>query len=63
MAHNDFETVKATLDSIQAREKITETIAKDPTNVSKKEETLKTVEDKMKEDVEAVVGKIELKKF
>ena len=63
MAHSDFKTVKATLDSIQAREKITETIAKDPNNVSKKEETLKTVEDKMKEDVEAVVGKVELKKF
>lgn len=63
MAHSDFKTVKATLDSIQAREKITETIASDPNNVSKKEETLKTVEDKMKEDVEAVVGKVELKKF
>ena len=63
MAHSDFKTVKATLDSIQAREKITETIAKDPNNVNKKEETLKTVEDKMKEDVEAVVGKVELKKF
>lgn len=63
MAHSDFETVKATLDSIQAREVITETIAKDPANASKKEETLKTVEDKMKEKVEEVYGKMELKKF
>lgn len=63
MAHSDFETVKATLNSIQAREKITETIANDPANTKHIEETMKDVEAKMQEQVEKVVGKVELKKF
>ena len=63
MAQSNFEMVKATLDSIQAREKISAKIANDPANAKAAEEALKTAEQKMAEKVEAVVGKIEFKKF
>lgn len=63
MAHADFATVEATLNTIQARENITAQIAGDPANVKAAEETLKTVEEKAKEQVEKVVGKVQFLKF
>lgn len=63
MAQSNFEMVKATLDSIQAREKISKQIAQDPANAAAAAEAMKTAEQKMAEKVEEVVGKIELKKF
>lgn len=62
-AHADFATVEATLGSIQARENITEQIATDPDNINSIEDTLKTVEEKTKEKVEEVVGKVQFLKF
>lgn len=63
MAQVKFEMVKATLDSIQAREKISEQIANDPANAKAAEEAMKTAEQKMAEKVAEVVGKVEFKKF
>lgn len=63
MAQTNFDMVKATLDSIQAREKISEQIANDPANAQAAANAMKTAEQKMAEEVEKVVGKIELKKF
>ncbi len=63
MARTNFEMVKATLDSIQAREKISEQIANDPANTQAAADAMKTAEQKMAEQVEKVVGKVELKKF
>lgn len=63
MAKADFETVKATLASIQAREVITEEIAKDPANVDHIKETLTDVDAKMKEEIHARLGKVTFEKF
>lgn len=63
MAQSDFATVKSTLASIQAREVITEVIAKDATNVGDIENTLKDVDDKMQATIEAKFGKVEFEKF
>lgn len=63
MAKADFKTVKATLASIQAREKITEEIAKDPANVDKIEETLADVDAQMKEKIHAKFGDVKFETF
>lgn len=63
MAKSDFDTVKATLASIQAREVITQVIASDPENVAKVEETLNDVEARIKEQVKAKFGDIKFEKF
>ena len=63
MATKNFETVKAALDSIKGRDKITEQIANDPENVNHVQSELKTAEEKIAEKVKAVVGEVELKKF
>ena len=63
MAEADFETVKATLASIQAREIITEEIAKDAANVDKIEETLTDVEAQMKAKVKEHLGEVKFEKF
>ncbi len=63
MAHNNFEVVKATLASIQGRDKISKEIASDPKNIQHVQDAMKTAEEKMAEKVEAVVGKIEFEKF
>lgn len=63
MAKADFETVKSTLASIQAREVITEEIAKDPANVDKIEETLTDVEAQMKAKVKEHLGEVKFEKF
>lgn len=63
MAKADFETVKATLASIQAREVITEAIAKDPANIDRIEETLTDVEAQMKEKIKAHLGEVKFDTF
>lgn len=63
MAHADFGTVKATLESIQARETITEVIANEPSNVDKIEETLTDVEAQMKAKIEERLGKVSFQTF
>lgn len=63
MAQSNFDMVKTTLDSIQARVKISAVIANDPANAQAAEEALETAEQKMAAQVEAVVGKVEFKKF
>lgn len=63
MAQSDFATVKSTLASIQAREVITEVIAKDPENVDKIDKTLEDVDAKMKATIEEKLGKVEFEKF
>lgn len=63
MAHNNFEVVKATLASIQGRDKISKEIASDPENIQHVQDAMKTAEEKMAEKVEAVVGKVEFAKF
>lgn len=55
--------VKATLNSIPGRDKISEKIADDPENVKHVQDELKTVEEKMTEKVMAVVGDIKLQTF
>lgn len=63
MAQGNFDTVKATLASIQAREKITEKIAEDPENVAKIEDTMKDVDAKMKEAIKEHLGEVKFEKF
>lgn len=59
MAKSNFETVKSTLDSIQARDVITEVIASNPENVAKIDETVNEIRTK----AEARFGKITFEKF
>jgi len=63
MAQANLETVKTTLDSIPAREVISQQIANDPANKDHIEEGLKDAQAKMAEKVKAVVGDVELKTF
>lgn len=56
MATSNFELAEKTLDSIPAREKITQQIATDPANVQAAAEAVKTAEEKMAEKVKAIVG-------
>lgn len=64
MAHNNFEMVKATLDSIQGRQTITKAIAQDPANVQAAQDALDAAEKEVQEKVTKVVGEnFELKKF
>lgn len=63
MAQSDFDTVKSTLASIQAREVITEKIAKDKDNVSQIKDTLKDVDAQMKAKIEENLGKVTFEKF
>lgn len=57
MATKNFDLAKATLDSIPARDKISTEIENDKDNVEKVKDSVHTVEAKMAEQVEAVVGK------
>lgn len=57
MAMKNFDLAKATLDSIPARDKISTEIENDKDNVEKVKDSVHTVEAKMAEQVEAVVGK------
>lgn len=64
MAHNNFEMVKATLDSIQGRQTITKAIAQDPANTQAAQDAINAAEKEVQEKVTKVVGeKFELKKF
>lgn len=56
MADIDFETVKATLESIPTRDKITEAIANDPANVQAAATSMKDTDKELAEKVNAVVG-------
>ena len=57
MAATNFKLVQDTIGSIPAREKISEQIATDPDNAKAAATALKSAEQKMAEQVEAVVGK------
>ncbi|MFT0409918.1 hypothetical protein [Bacteroides thetaiotaomicron] len=63
MAESDFATVKSTLASIQAREVITEVIAKDPANEGKIEETLKDVDAQMQAKIKEKLGDVKFETF
>jgi hypothetical protein len=63
MAESNLELVKNTLGGIPAREKISTEIANDPGNKKDAQETMKTAEQKMAEQVAAVVGDLKLKTF
>ena len=64
MAEANFTLAESTLNSIPAREQITQEIANDPKNIQAATETIKTVEEKMSEKVNAVVGeKFEFKRL
>ena len=57
MAKTNFELVQATLNTINPSEKISEKIANDPSNVENAEQGLTDAEKRMKDAVEAAVGK------
>lgn len=63
MATTDFTMVKATLASIQAREKITKEIAKDPANIDKIEDTLTDVEAQAQAAIKERLGEVKFAKF
>lgn len=64
MAGTNFELVQNTINSIPAREKISEEIAADPANVQAAAAAMKSAEEKMAEKVSAVVGeKFEFRKL
>lgn len=63
MAHSDFATVKATLESIQGRDKITEKIAADPANVEHIEDAMKDVDAAMKQAIKDNLGDVKFAKF
>lgn len=64
MAGSNYELTEKTLASIPAREKITHEIATDPDNVQAAKTAARTVEEKMAEKVNAVVGEsFEFKKM
>ena len=57
MAKTNFELVQANLNTINPSEKISEKIANDPSNVENAEQGLTDAEKRMKDAVEAAVGK------
>lgn len=64
MAETNFETVKATLNSIEGRKVISEEIAKDPKNIEHANDAMTEAEKKVQAEVTKVVGEnFELKKF
>ena len=64
MANSNYTLAEKTLASIPAREKITHEIATDPDNVQAAKKAARTAEEKMAEQVNAVVGeKFEFKKM
>ena len=64
MAQNNFDTVKATLASIEGRKVISEVIAKDPKNQEQARNGMTEAEQQMQAKVTEVVGEnFELKKF
>lgn len=63
MAQDNLETVQTTLESIPAREVISQQIASDPQNKANADDALKTAQEKMAEKVKAVVGDVQLKTF
>ncbi len=57
LAENNFDLVKDTLDAIPVPEQISKEIAGDPANIQAAIDATRTVEDKVAEQVQAVVGK------
>lgn len=57
MAQTNFALVQSTIDSIPSREKISQQIAADPANVQAAADATRGVEERMAEEVAAVVGK------
>ncbi|WP_462353890.1 Clp protease ClpP [Alistipes timonensis] len=57
MAQTNFTLVQSTIDSIPAREKISQQIAADPANVQAATAAIRGAEERMAEEVESVVGK------
>lgn len=56
MAHSNLETVKATLDSITGREKISEQIATDPANIDNAKDNLTEAQKKLQAEIEARIA-------
>lgn len=56
MAHSNLETVKATLDSITGREKISEEIATDPANIDNAKDNLTEAQKKLQAEIEARIA-------
>ncbi len=56
MAHSNLDTVKATLDSITGREKLSEQIANDPANVDAAKDNLTEAEKKLQKEIEARIA-------
>lgn len=64
LAHDDFETVKATIDSIQGREDIPGAIANDPSNVEAAKNGTTATEKELNDKIKSVCGEnFKLKKF
>jgi ATP-dependent protease ClpP protease subunit len=64
LAHSDFDTVKATLASIQGREDIPSKIANDPANVQNVQSGITEAERELDDKIKAVCGdKFSLKRF
>ncbi len=64
LAHNDFETVKATLASIQGRDNVLAQIANDPANVKGAQDNMTVAEKELDDKIKAVCGEqFTLKKF
>lgn len=56
MAHSNLETVRATLDSITGREKISEEIATDPANIDNAKDNLTEAQKKLQAEIEARIA-------
>lgn len=64
LAHNDFETVKATLGSIKGRDDILKVIATDPTNVEDVKNSMTETEKELEAKIKTVCGEaFALRKF
>ena len=64
LAHNDFETVKATLDSIKGRDNILQVIATDPANVGEIQNGIVSTEKELEAKIKSVCGEtFALRKF
>ena len=64
LAHNDFETVKATLASIQGRDSVLDQIANDPANVQAAQTGMTAAEKELDDKIKAVCGdQFALRKF
>lgn len=63
MAHSNLDMVKSTLESIPARQIITQQIADDPQNKKAADAALQTAEEEMAKKVREVVGEVKFRTF